>query len=107
MEPLFKVAIPRGRVFHYDAGGLIVIEEKSRLSSPIAVLNYEEYSSIEDVNKIITERSDEIQCIIGANGNIPFGDSQIPALSDYADGTDTMAFLCSLSTTDTKENQTI
>jgi hypothetical protein len=43
---------------------------------------------------------DQIQCVVGSDQNkgyIPFGKSQQPALWDYADGADTIAFVTSIS----------
>jgi len=34
-----------------------------------------------------------IQCVVGKN-YLPFGEAQNPTLDQYADGVDTMAFLC-------------
>jgi hypothetical protein len=39
--------------------------------------------------------SEDIQSVCG-HGFKPFGTSQVPALDDYADGVDTMAFLSQL-----------
>jgi len=45
----------------------------------------------------LSGRADKIQVIASANGwypgSVPFGQTQCPGLSDYADGVDTMAFL--------------
>nr|MBT4214553.1 acyl-CoA reductase [Bacteroidota bacterium] len=38
---------------------------------------------------------EKIQCVVG-HGHIPFGKAQKPALWEYADGVNTMAFLASL-----------
>ena len=38
---------------------------------------------------------EKIQCV-GGHGHIPFGKAQKPALWEYADGVNTMAFLASL-----------
>ena len=43
---------------------------------------------------------EKIQCIVSGNNSvadsIPFGQAQCPALTDYADGVDTMKFLVGL-----------
>lgn len=81
---------------HLD-NGFLLVKEDERLTSPLAVLYYEEYQNIEDIDKKLVEHSDQIQCIISnANlsmHNFAFGESQCPALWDYADGVDTMKFL--------------
>jgi hypothetical protein len=38
---------------------------------------------------------DDLQAAVG-HGYIPFGEAQLPSLSDYADGIDTMKFLTTL-----------
>lgn len=83
---------------HYDNGFLLMKEDHS-ISSPIAVLHYEHYQNLEQINTHLEENSESIQCIVsqvGAN-TIPFGDAQMPQLNDYADNVDTMAFLCQLN----------
>jgi hypothetical protein len=40
-------------------------------------------------------QNSDIQCIVG-HGHLPFGSAQAPSLTDYADGTDTLAFLQTL-----------
>ena len=52
------------------------------------------------LNQRLEADKEEIQCIV-SGGNIPhtirFGQSQVPSLTDYADGVDTMAFLNSIN----------
>ena len=83
---------------HYDNGFLLMKEDQS-ISSPIAVLHYEHYRSLEQLKNHIEENSENIQCIVGQIGEntIPFGKAQEPQLNDYADNVDTMAFLCQLN----------
>ena len=75
----------------FDNGFLILIEDKS-LFSPISVVNFEYYSSMETLDKELNNLSSEIQCRVG-EGGIPFGTAQKPKLWDYADGVDTIDFL--------------
>jgi hypothetical protein len=81
---------------HLD-NGFLLVKEDERLTSPLAVLYYEEYQNIDEIDKKLVEQADQIQCVI-ANSNLSmntfaFGESQCPALWDYADGVDTMKFL--------------
>ena len=85
------------RVQHFD-NGFLIITENPALVSPISVLNYETYLSIEDVATKIEEDVEKIQCVVGSPAPglmnaVKFGDSQNPGLSDYADNVDTMKFL--------------
>jgi hypothetical protein len=71
---------------------LLMLENDSPFS-PIAVLHYTYYKDIKI--SITIEIKENLQCIVGRQW-LPFGKSQRPELSDYADGTDTMKFLRSL-----------
>ena len=71
---------------------LLMLENDSPFS-PIAVLHYTYYKDIK--NSFSMENAENLQCVVGRKW-IPFGKSQQPELSDYADGTDTMKFLRSL-----------
>jgi hypothetical protein len=72
---------------------LLLVEQPSPFS-PISMLHYEYYNPLQP-DSLMGMNKQEIQCIVGLNG-IEFGKSQTPALSDYADGVDTMEFLKSL-----------
>lgn len=81
---------------HRDNGFLLLKEDPS-LASPISVLHYEEYISLPELKSQLDLRKDEIQCVIGHEKEFfDFGKGQHPALNDYADGVDTMAFLVGL-----------
>ena len=58
----------------------------------LAVVTLRDYSDIEEVKKWIEENAEHIQCVVSRT-DIPFGRAQYPALTDYADGVDTMCFL--------------
>ncbi len=73
-------------------GGFVLLKESTGLLSPVSVLNYEYYSSVETVYGILDSIREKIQCIVGP-GNTPFGRSQMPELWDYPDKIDTIDFL--------------
>lgn len=79
--------------FYMSNASILLVEETS-LFSPISQLNYEFYT---EPSVLITslESNPAIQCIVG-NKFVPFGQSQYPAINDYADGVDTMQFLVNL-----------
>jgi hypothetical protein len=79
--------------FYMSSGSLLLVENKS-LFSPIAELHYEFYKEPGEVEKQVSENKD-VQCISGP-GFLPFGQVQFPSIFEYADGIDTMEFLCSL-----------
>jgi hypothetical protein len=86
---------------HLD-NGFLLVKEDERLASPLAVLYFEYYDDLDDAQIRLAELSDNIQCIVSGtllnqnNQVVSFGKSQQPALWDYADGVDTMAFLSGL-----------
>jgi hypothetical protein len=75
----------------------LILKEDKGLSSPIAVLFYEYYNDVKSLNNYLKENANLLQCIVANNDKIenviPFGNSQKPALHEYADGIDTMSFL--------------
>lgn len=79
---------------YYMTNGTLLLSENSSIFSPISQLNYEFYTDQETLKKSLEENHD-IQCIVG-EGLLPFGNSQYPSLTDYADGIDTMKFLLQL-----------
>jgi len=89
------------REMHFD-NGFLLLKEDEKLTSPLAVLFYEYYDDLETVQKQLKEQSEHIQCIVAEaslqvdNQVVDFGKSQQPALWDYADNIDTIAFLTNL-----------
>jgi hypothetical protein len=84
---------------HLDAGFLI-IKQDPKIAAPIGVLFYDFYKSMEEVETLILEKKDELQCIVSKlalKDAIPYGSSQKPSLETYADGEDTLMFLSKLS----------
>ena len=91
---------------HFDNGFLLLKEDKS-MASPLAVLFYEHYDNLDLLQELLRQQAENIQCIVsspntppsggwGGNQVVNFGQSQQPALWDYADGVDTMDFLTKL-----------
>lgn len=74
----------------------VILKESSDLFSPIGVLNYEFYDDINKVREDLNSYEEKIQCIVGNNFSLEFGQTQKPMLTDYADGVDTLEFLTSL-----------
>lgn len=78
----------------YKSTGSLLLVENQNMFTPISVLNYEYYQEKNIILETL-ENNNDLQCIVGESG-IPFGSAQVPALNDYADGVDTMHFLCNL-----------
>ncbi len=84
---------------HLD-NGFILLKESKKIASAVAVLHYEYYTDIEYLKSHLTQKQEEIQCIVGHKKTVPeaiaFGNSQSPELWDYADKVDTMKFLAAI-----------
>ncbi|WP_417935108.1 acyl-CoA reductase [Flagellimonas zhangzhouensis] len=76
--------------------GFLVLKEDESLSSPISALFYTYYEDESDLRKQLNVMEEEIQCVVSAKGDVPFGATQKPKLNDYADGVDTLEFLLQL-----------
>jgi hypothetical protein len=76
----------------YIDTGYMLLKESKEISSPVAVLYFDLYNSLNDVFQEVEGYREKIQCVIGSR-NIPFGMAQSPRLWDYADGSDTVDFL--------------
>jgi hypothetical protein len=79
---------------HYMTNGSLILRKNASLFSPVSVLNYDTY---QDPNSLVAGLLDNesVQCIVGFD-QLPFGNSQKPGLTDFADGADTLQFLLSL-----------
>jgi hypothetical protein len=78
-----------------DNGFLTLKEDKSH-ASPISSVFYEYYENINDLQIRLQSESEQIQCIVSDSvieNSIDFGQTQKPALWDYADNVDTISFL--------------
>jgi hypothetical protein len=87
------------QIHHYD-NGFLMLTKNDALVSPISVVFYENYENEADLENIIAENKDKIQCIVAKDAwfekSFNFGEAQKPKLWDYADGVDTMNFLLDL-----------
>lgn len=78
----------------YMTNTSIILLEDENIFSPVSQLHYTFYRdrnvTLDDLTK-----NENIQCIVGG-GLVEFGNTQQPALIDYADGADVMEFLLGL-----------
>lgn len=79
---------------YYMTNGSILLIEEPALFSPISQLNYQFFADQSTLSASLKDLP-ELQAVVG-EGNILFGDSQSPSISDYADGIDTLNFLSHL-----------
>jgi hypothetical protein len=80
---------------YYMTNGSVLLIENASPFSPISQLNYQYYSSVDDVREKL-QKDENIQCVVD-NEKLSFGQAQCPSILDYADGVDTMEFLMSLT----------
>ena len=79
----------------------VMLKEDEKLFSPLSVINFSRYETINDVQNFLSENEENIQCVV-ANSTleipaaIGLGEAQHPELDTYADNVDTMAFLSHL-----------
>jgi hypothetical protein len=75
----------------------VMLKEDDKLFSPLSVINFSRYSSLEDVKSFVAENEESIQCIVAKEelgfDSVPLGEAQNPSLNTYADNVDTMKFL--------------
>jgi hypothetical protein len=76
--------------------GFVLFREHLQMGAPVSVVHYQRYSRMEQVNEYLQQHAEELQCVVGSNQAVGFGQTQQPSLWDYADGVDTLAFLASL-----------
>jgi hypothetical protein len=84
---------------HLD-NGFLLVKEDEQIASPLSVLFYEYYKSIDELSYKLERDKDQIQCVVSsiAHSNwIPLGQAQCPNLYDFADGVNTMKFIASLN----------
>jgi hypothetical protein len=75
----------------------LIIKQSDDLHSPVGVLYYEEYDSIEGLTAKLKALEPELQCIVTNIGlsvsKYPIGTSQCPTVFNFADNVNTLAFL--------------
>lgn len=88
------------QVKHFD-NGFLLIKEDLALATPVSVVNYEYYDTIQELSLKLASISEQIQCIVGSENDpistVNFGFSQLPSPLDYADGVDIIEFLQTIS----------
>ncbi|MEJ7558785.1 MAG: acyl-CoA reductase [Pedobacter sp.] len=86
---------------HYD-NGFLLLKADTGFSSPLAVLYFERYQELEEVEAALNSNRENLQCVVSnadlqiGTAILGFGESQHPKLWDYADNINTIEFLNSL-----------
>ncbi|MCW3077715.1 MAG: Acyl-CoA reductase [Bacteroidetes bacterium] len=73
----------------------LMIKESDELHSPVGVLYYSYYKNEDEINQYLNINKQAIQCVVG-QGRVPFGYSQRPVITDFADNVNTLEFLVTL-----------
>lgn len=73
----------------------LMIRQSDDLHSPVGVLYYQFYDNETEINNYLNQHKNHIQCVIGKDF-IPFGNSQRPVITDFADNINTLDFLVHL-----------
>ncbi|WP_209391152.1 acyl-CoA reductase [Chryseobacterium sp. RR2-3-20] len=75
----------------------VMLKEDNGLFSPLSVINFSRYTSLDEVKTFLSENEENIQCVVAKDelgiDSIYFGEAQNPQLNTYADNVDTMKFL--------------
>lgn len=75
----------------------VMLKEDEKLFSPLSVIHFSRYSSLDDVKNSIAENEEHIQCVVAKDelglDSVALGQAQNPGLATYADNVDTMKFL--------------
>lgn len=82
---------------HLDTGFLMITEDES-LHSPLSVLYYEFYDTLDHIFESLTNIEDKLQCIATnvpntLSNSVKLGQTQNPRINDFADGVDVVKFI--------------
>ncbi|MEQ3656200.1 MAG: acyl-CoA reductase [Dokdonia sp.] len=90
-------------LFELKENGFLMLKEETSYGSPIATLFYEYYDELTQLSQRLDKDQQYIQCVVTNEETatslsrkpsfVAYGQTQKPALNDYADGVDTIAFL--------------
>lgn len=70
----------------------LMLRESDQLHSPVGTLHYRQYENEQQVTDYLNANHEKIQCVVG-KGHTPFGYSQKPVISEFADNVNTLDFL--------------
>lgn len=73
----------------------LILKESREMHAPVSVLFYQRYKDPGEVAEYLQVNETELQCVVG-KGHLPFGYSQRPVITEFADKTNTLAFLVNL-----------
>ena len=89
----------QGRPFR-DLGAALLVEERA-FPAALSRINYTFYDSPGEVEEWLAEHDDDLQCVVSGSlahsRRTDFGRAQSPALTDYPDDRDVLAWLAALN----------
>lgn len=84
----------------FSDGGFFILKKDDGFFPPLSVIFYSDYSDICILAAKLKEMESHLQCVVSKSDTIdnalPFGTTQQPDLNQFADGTDTLHFLCNV-----------
>ena len=89
-----KTIMLMDKQFFFD-NGFLLIKKSKQLHSPVSLLNYFEYTDVDEVKNFLDINDDQIQCIVSKIDS-SLGNAQKPELNSYADNIDVIDFLTNL-----------
>lgn len=93
----YRKAIMMLNAVPFEDAGFMMITENSSFASPVAVLHYNNYNSLDEALNELSQNIQNLQCVVSTmpqiSGALQPGTTQTPSLNDYADNIDTVQFL--------------
>ena len=89
-----KTILTMDSIDFLDFSNLLLVESE-HINSPISVLYYQYYDDIKEVDEFLDFNRESIQCIVGHNSLIQFGNTQTPSVFNPPDNIDVIRFLTS------------
>lgn len=74
-----------------DAGTILRVPTQDLQYASMGVLYEIELPNLEAWSRLALQHQEQIQCVVGLD--IPYGQAQFPAIDDFADGVDTIAWI--------------
>ncbi|MDA3892494.1 MAG: hypothetical protein PF517_12590 [Salinivirgaceae bacterium] len=94
-----KAILLMNKISLFD-NGFVLLKEDAALSSPIGVIHFQYYKSVEELENFAKVNKHKIQCVVSRTNwgfnTYGLGEAQQPELWDYADNVDTLEFLLNL-----------
>ncbi len=74
-------------------GGFFILRRSDSFPPPLGIINIWEYNNPGEVSEFFERHLDKLQCVVNYGQGTSFGETQSPAIDQYADGINTLDFL--------------